>query len=110
MKKELFETLSKYEKELNYAVKLNFMHLGNGDFNTLMEVYKELYGSTLNRSQMNCSTCRLSALKKLGKDYFNEKEIRKNAEKPKRGRPRKIDEKLTENDGNEKTEGTTAKE
>lgn len=107
MKKELFETLSKYEKELNYAVKLNFMHLGNGDFNTLMEVYKELYGSTLNRSQMNCSTCRLGALKKLGQDYFKEKEIRKNAEKPKRGRPRKIEKLFEKILGNGQEEGNS---
>ena len=115
MTKEQLEKLSKYEKELNYAVKLNFMNLGNGVFNEILKVYEELYNSTLTKSQYNCASCRLKALKKIGEDYFAAKEeAEKEAEKKKPGRPKKMEkllQKIIGNDskGEEERGGTTGK-
>lgn len=112
MTKEQYERLEKFEAELRYAVRMNFMSMTNGKFAELVMIYKDVYGQELNHRQMGCSTCRLNALKRLGKDYFayqqelaeKEKAERLNAEEPKSeepkveepkkkkaGRPRKID-------------------
>ncbi len=107
MTKEQYERLEKFEAELRYAVRMNFMSMTNGKFAELTMIYKDLYGQELNKRQMGCSTCRLNALKRLGKDYFayqqelaeKEKAERLNVEEPKSeepkkkkaGRPRKID-------------------
>lgn len=108
MTKEQYERLQKFEAELRYAVRMNFMSMTNGKFAELVMIYKDLYGQELNKRQMGCSTCRLNALKRLGKDYFAhqqelaEKEKAERLEKAKEstvdepkkkkaGRPRKID-------------------
>lgn len=98
MTKEQYEKLTQYEQELRYAVKLNFMSMPNSKFNDIMAIYNELYPA-LNPRQLACSTCRLNALKKMGADYFSyqqaiaeeQKEEREEENKPKRGRPKKID-------------------
>lgn len=108
MTKEQYERLQKFEAELRYAVRMNFMSMTNGKFAELVMIYKDLYGQELNKRQMGCSTCRLNALKRIGKDYFAyqqelaEKEKAERLEKAKEstvdepkkkkaGRPRKID-------------------
>ena len=48
-------------------------------------MYAKVFGTALTKRQMKCNTCRLKALKDLGKRYFEEKN------KPKKGRPKKID-------------------
>lgn len=73
MTKEQVERLQKYEQELNWALHQNFMSMTNSKFNEIMSVYNEIYETPLSRSQMNCSTCRLNAVKRLAKDYFNTK-------------------------------------
>lgn len=73
MTKEQVERLQKYEQELNWALHQNFMSMTNSKFNEIMSVYNEIYETPLSRSQMNCSTCRLNAVKRLAKEYFNTK-------------------------------------
>lgn len=108
MTKEQYERLQKFEAELRYAVRMNFMSMTNGKFAELVMIYKDVYGQELNKRQIGCSTCRLNALKRLGKDYFAyqqelaekekaerlEKAEEPKVEEPKKkkaGRPRKID-------------------
>lgn len=101
-----YEKLTAYEKELRYAVRMNFMSMTNGKFEELLVIYKELYGNTLTKGQKGCSTCRLNVLKRMGNDYFalqekmaiEEKKKRMEEEgqapvvtKKKAGRPKKID-------------------
>lgn len=103
MTQEQFEKLMPYEQELRYITKLQFMSLSQQKFNAIMEVYKEVFNETLNPRQMGCSTCRLRALTRIGKEFDAykqqlaqaDKEERLNTEQPKEkkkvGRPKKID-------------------
>ena len=103
MTQEQFEKLLPYEQELRYITKLQFMSLSQQKFNAIMEVYKEVYGETLNPRQMACSTCKLRALTRIGKEFEAYKQQLAEAEKEERlneqpkenkkkvGRPKKID-------------------
>lgn len=99
--KEIYTKLKDHEKVLKNAVNLDFVHLSSTEFKMFAEIYTEVFGVSLTRSQMNCNSCRLKALKDLGKEYFSvaksyeilekeEQEIVKQQTK-KRGRPKKID-------------------
>lgn len=87
--KENMEKLSKWETVFNNAIKLNFIHLSASEFGEIANLYKAVFGKTLTKSQMGCNSCRLRALKELATEYFLNKEKENN--KPKRGRPKKID-------------------
>lgn len=87
--KELMEKLSKWEEVFNNAIKLNFIHLSPSEFGEIANFYKAVFGKTLTKSQMGCNSCRLRSLKELATEYFSNKEKENN--KPKRGRPKKID-------------------
>lgn len=87
--KELMEKLSKWETVFSNAIKLNFIHLSASEFGEIANLYKAVFGKTLTKSQMGCNSCRLRALKELATEYFSNKEKENN--KPKRGRPKKID-------------------
>lgn len=105
--KELMGKLSKWETVFNNAIKLNFIHLSASEFGEIANLYKAVFGKTLTKSQMSCNSCRLRALKELATEYFKEKDrqekekrekerqekeiINKPINKPKRGRPKKID-------------------
>jgi len=99
MTKEQRDRIAKYEVAMNRALKINFLHLNNGEFGELMDVYNELF-TPLNKSQMTCGTCRLNAVKKLAAEYFKSAPEEKEKKKP--GRPKKIEklfEKLIGNGG-----------
>jgi hypothetical protein len=87
--KELMEKLSKWETVFSNAIKLNFIHLSPSEFGEIANLYKAVFGKTLTKSQMGCNSCRLRSLKELATEYFSNKEKENN--KPKRGRPKKID-------------------
>ena len=101
MTKEQYDKLQPYEQELRYAVRMSFMSMPNSRFNELHTIYKEIYGTALNKAHINCSTCRLRALQRMGNDFYafqqelakEEAEKRKVEEQPKKkvGRPKKID-------------------
>lgn len=99
--KEIYTKLKDQEKVLKNAVNMDFVHLSALEFKMFAEIYTEVFGVSLTRSQMNCNSCRLKALKDLGKEYFKvatsfeqldkeEQEI-VNQQAKKRGRPKKID-------------------
>lgn len=102
--KELMEKLSKWETVFNNSIKLNFIHLSASEFGEIANLYKAVFGKTLTKAQMSCNSCRLRSLKELATEYFKEKDrqekekrekekeiINKPINKPKRGRPKKID-------------------
>ena len=115
MKQELYEQLKRFEKEFSWATQQNFLNLGRGDFNTIVEAYKQLTGEEVQPSRLNCGTCRLRIMKTVAGYYsqhkMNEqlKEIKEREEAEKReaqqeettetpketkkkpGRPKKID-------------------
>ena len=85
--KEQYERLQPYEKNLKSAYKNSYVHMTASDFNKVAEIYKDITGTALTKSQMGCNTCRLNALKKLGEMYVEyekkeeEKEIKKRQKK-----------------------------
>ena len=114
MTEEQYKVLEKFEQTLNAALNSNFVRMSPNDFNEVAAVYDQLF-TPLRKTQRACNTCRLNALKALGRVYNAEKEKRaqeaaeKAAEKPaespktskvintitnaikKAGRPKKID-------------------
>lgn len=100
MTREEVEKCSKWEQQFIWAVRTNFVHLSQSDFNEIAKLYKDIMGVTLSKSQKNCNTCRLNALKTLGAEYLKwrddyirqDREAEKDEEQPKKkgGRPKKI--------------------
>lgn len=84
MTQKEIKLLEQWEDILDKAVNKNFLHLSNSEFGVLAKIYGDLYGP-LSKREMNCNTCRLKALKKMGNDYFRSKEKKRGP-----GRPRKI--------------------
>lgn len=82
--KEIITALEPYESVLDNAIRLSFIHLTFSEFKVFADLYEKIFGRKLTRTELNCNTCRLNALKKLGDKYFELKN------KPKRGRPAKI--------------------
>lgn len=97
MSKEIYERLKEYENILKYAISMDYLRVTPDVFKVLAEIYKEYTGKALTKSQMNCNSCRIKAIKELGKGYYAytpEEEVEVVEEKPKtkkKGRPRKID-------------------
>lgn len=102
MTREQFEECRKYEQEFRWAIRSNFVHMDQGTFNDVARLYKEILGVGMTKAQMTCGTCRLNALKALGKDYFDTMDViakqqseqakqeTEEAPKKKGGRPKKI--------------------
>lgn len=91
--KEQYEALKPYEKQIMAAYRNGFVHMQGSDFQVVAEIYKDIFGTTLTKSQMSCNTCRLNALRKLGEAYsIYGTEIKKTN----RGRPRKLKDGKTE--------------
>lgn len=68
--KKQYEDLKPYEEKIIAAFKQNFVHMSGSDFRNVEAIYKEINGGKgLNPSQMNCNTCRLNVLRKLGELY-----------------------------------------
>ena len=99
MTREQFEECKKYEQEFRWAVRSNFVHMSQSEFNEIARLYREILGVTLNKSQLTCNTCRLNALKALGNDFFatmdriakeDNAAVEEETPKKKVGRPKKI--------------------
>lgn len=86
--KEQYEKLKEKEPILRNAVKNDYVHLTFNEFKFYADIYAEITGKPLRNSQMNCNTCKLNALKKVGKEYFDFQEQKNN--KRKAGRPPKV--------------------
>ena len=101
MKKELYDKAKEFENIFKYALKMDFLRVTPEVFNEIMKIYEEQFQKKLSKSQKQCNTCRLKAIKEIGKVYFEEQEKQKEQEKQeeqppksegkKRGRPRKLD-------------------
>lgn len=72
MTEEQYRVLQKYEDKLNNALRNSFLRMSPSEFNEVAAVYDQLY-TPLRQSQRNCNTCRLNALKTLGRAYNEEK-------------------------------------
>lgn len=96
--KEQYDALTPYAQNLKSAYKNSFVRMSGADFVKVAEIYTDVFGKSLTKSQMSCNTCRLNALRKLGELYvqYTEKEVEK--EEKKKRRPKK----LTEENGTEK--------
>ena len=90
--KEQYEKLIPWEKDILAAYKNSFLHMTGSDFLKVAEIYKEIMGTALTKSQMGCNTCRLNALRKLGELYSNFKE----EPAKKKGRPKKLNKENAE--------------
>ena len=108
---EQYEKLTPYKENLINAYKHSFVRMPGTDFIKVAEIYNEVFGTPLTKSQMGCNTCRLNTLRKLGELYANYVPPKKpdvdmkdgtitvnldNYEQPKketkRGRPKKLKE------------------
>ena len=74
MTKEQIERASKFETAFRYAMHSNFFSLNSGEFGEIAALYQEMFKTSLTRSQQNCSSCRLNAMKRIGEQYFEWKE------------------------------------
>lgn len=94
MTKEQFEKLKPYEETIMNAFKRSFVHMPGSEFLKVAEIYAEIFGTPLTKSQMSCNTCRLNALRKLGELYstYTESQAQKMKKETKRGRPKKLEE------------------
>lgn len=81
MLKKQYEALKPYEQALECAIKHNFVRMTMTDFDEIMKVHDEIF-KPLTKSQKNCSTCRLRAVKEIAAEYKKYKPV---------GRPPKID-------------------
>ena len=68
MTKEDYESLVPYRESIMKAWKQSFLRMSSGDFEKVAEIYDRVTGKPLTRSQKNCNTCRLNALRKLGEE------------------------------------------
>lgn len=71
MKNEQYFKLLPIERQLRSAIESNYARLSATEFAVFCGAYKEVLGVELTRSEQNCNVCRLKALKKLGKEYFD---------------------------------------
>lgn len=70
MTRETYHKLKDKERILKNAVNMDFIHLTASEFSFYADIYKEVFGISLTRSQMNCNSCRLKAVKQIGAEYF----------------------------------------
>ena len=73
MDKEVYESIKKYDREFGWAINSNFLRLSVGEFNEIAEAYFKTFGQGLSKTQMTCPACKLTAMKKLGEEYFKAK-------------------------------------
>lgn len=114
MTEEQFRILEPYEQSFRWAIRSNFIHMSNGEFTTIKNLYHEVFGKNMTVAQSNCNACRLKALQEMGRAYFAYKEAAeaaKNAEKKPQEEttPENATEKPVESDkDNKTTKDTTA--
>lgn len=68
MTKEDYESLVPYRESIMKAYKQSFLRMSSSDFEKVAVIYDKVTGKPLTRSQRNCNTCRLNALRKLGEE------------------------------------------
>ena len=112
MTEEQFRILEPYEQSFRWAIRSNFIHMSNGEFTTIKNLYHEVFGKNMTVAQSNCNACRLKALQEMGRAYFEYKEsaeAAKNAEKKPQEEttPKKATEKPIESDKENKTTNDT---
>ena len=90
--KEQFEKLTPYKDNLNAAFKNGYVRMSGSDFTKVADIYAEVFGTPLRKSQMACNTCRLNTLKKLGELYAKYDIPKEEKKETKRGRPNKLKE------------------
>lgn len=97
MTQELYEKCKQYEQNFRWAINSNFVHMTAGEFAKVAVLYREAFAEEI--KNLNCNTCRLNALKRLGTEYFifqqelanRQKDDRaEDTPKKKAGRPPKI--------------------
>lgn len=91
---EQYEKLAPYAASLKSAYKNSFVHVSGSDFIKIADIYAEVFGTPLRKGQMGCNTCRLNTLKKLGELYANYQAPKQEKKDTKRGRPKKLEEKV----------------
>ena len=91
--KEQYDKLQPYATSLINAYKHSFVHMPGVEFIKVAEIYNEVFGTPLTKSQMGCNTCRLNALRKLGELYCNYDAPEEKKKETRRGRPKKLEEK-----------------
>lgn len=92
LKKEQYDKLTPYKDSLINAYKHSFVRMAGTDFLKVAEIYNEVFGTPLTKSQMGCNTCRLNTLRKLGELYVNYEQPKEEKKETKRGRPKKLKE------------------
>lgn len=93
--KEQYEKLQPWEKQIKAAYKSSFVRMTSADFGKVAELYKEITGIALKPSQLNCNTCRLNTLRKLG-ELYTKYEEEKAEKKVKKERAKKLEGKNAE--------------
>lgn len=73
MTKIQHSTLEPLEHILSTAYKSDYARVSPSEWRVLSDVYKELFGVALTKSQENCSTCRLNAIKRIAREYYSYK-------------------------------------
>lgn len=71
MKNEQYLDLLPIERQLKSAQISNYARLSATEFEKFCSIYDALYRVALTRNEKNCNVCRLKALKKVAKDYFD---------------------------------------
>lgn len=98
--KEQYEKLEPYKQNIRNAVKNAFVHMSGADFLKVADIYADVFGIPLTKSQIGCNTCRLNALRKLGELYVEyekkEEDKEETAKKKKATRTKKLETNLSD--------------
>lgn len=98
--KEQYEKLEPYKQNIRNAVKNAFVHMSGADFLKVADIYADVFGIPLTKSQIGCNTCRLNALRKLGELYVEyekkEEDKEETGKKKKATRTKKLETNLSD--------------
>ena len=105
MKQEIYLQLLPIERQLKSAQQSNYARLSAAEFEKFCNLYKDTYGVELTRNEKNCNTCRLKAIKKIAKDYFEFQDwyLKRWGRRPEDPKP----EKESEDSGDAQNDGAT---
>ena len=111
MKQEIYLQLLPIERQLKSAQQSNYARLSAAEFEKFCNLYKDTYGVELTRNEKNCNTCRLKAIKKIAKDYFEFQDwyLKRWGRRPEDPKPEKEESEATEtnNNGEETTQNVS---
>lgn len=65
MTKDQYQKIERFKPQFNQA-KSNFVRIPRGELEVLRNVYNEVFGAALAPSNMNCNSCVLKMMKRLG--------------------------------------------